>query len=154
MQFEYSCMSYLCMYASWTAPYMGWCVCVLAQARPCVRCLRVCVCEQVPTYCTLPAVHFHAPQSQSSGYPRFCCCCSYSHLPKAKHRMIEAEQEREKNTRLCNTLQHYLKSPLRLALRDSVAYSPHSHFTGCAHTPHTANESRPRQTLAWIANRA
>lgn len=132
------------------------CVCARTSAPMCTMPVCVCVCEQVPTYCTLPAVHFHAPQSQSSGYPRLCCFCSYSHLPKAKHRMIEAEQERgrERDTRLCNTLQHYLKSLLRLALRHSVAYSPHSPFTGCAHTPHTANESRPRQTLAWIANRA
>lgn len=96
MQFECSCM-----YVRRNASRMGVCagVCVLTRARPCVH-WGVPVCVQVPTYCTLPAVHFHAPQSQSSGYLN-CCCCSYSHLPKAKHRMIEQESE---SARLFNTL--------------------------------------------------
>lgn len=150
MQFEYSCMSYLCMFASWTAPHMGWCVCVCVCARTsapmCTLPASVCVCEQVPTYCTLPAVHFHAPQSQSSGYPRFCCCCSYSHLPKAKHRMIEAEQEGEWERGIhvyaipCNII---WRVPFVL-LSGILLHTPHTVLLQGVRTHHTRPTSRGR----------
>lgn len=114
------------------------CVCARTSAPMCTLPASVCVCEQVPTYCTLPAVHFHAPQSQSSGYPRFCCCCSYSHLPKAKHRMIEAEQERERGR--YTTMQYPAilseESPSSCSQAFCCILPTQSFYRVCAHTTH------------------